>query len=217
MNVLIAGACRSGSTALYNMARLLMERTYGVDNVYAGRNDVQWPGKPHAVLHHHQPSEAHRCWADVILTSHRDLLDVVASDKRCNEIIHGKPYENTPESLLDVLATVVGCHMWWKPFTDFEMRYCTFVDRPRGVLRRVVAALADEDTAFDGADSTGIVEEIQGYKSGDYTADNRNLICEIARTDGRAGAYGEFLEQWEIDTVLKYYSWWQRDNGYRTE
>ena len=211
MNVLIAGACRSGSTALYNIARLIMERMYGVEDVYAGRTDVQYPGRPHAVLHHHQPSEEKRRWADVVLTSHRCLLDVVASDKRCNEIIHGKPYTNTKESLLDLLATVVGCNMWWKPFAHFDFAY-KMVSENTHEATQIVAGELDAPFSLEG-----IAETVISYESGDYKHDPRSLICEIARTDGRVGAYGEFLEQWEIDLVLKHYSWWQRDYGYRTE
>jgi hypothetical protein len=193
-----------------------MERVYGVDNVYAGRSDVQWPGKPHAILHHHQPSIEKQLWADVVLTSHRCLLDTIASDKRCNEIIHGEKYANTPESLLGILATVVSCHMWWSPHSEYEMRYCTFISHPMHALDGVVNALAMADHAFDRIGCDGIIEEIQAYKPGDMEANPRTLICEIARTDGRAGAYGEFIEPWETDTVLKYYGWWQRDNGYRS-
>ncbi len=115
--ILSAGISRSGSTWLYNAARLLLSHDGAakVAGAWIEDYDADDPAPVHLVKLH-DPDAMLAEKADLVLTGRRDLRDIAASIQRMKWV-------DSEEALLAFLDAVVAQHDFWSPRAQYEMVY----------------------------------------------------------------------------------------------
>jgi hypothetical protein len=112
--IVAAGAVRSGSTMLYNIARLLLAQQ-GPLTAGSYRDLAEPLGSTVLVkIHRCEPAMAKR--ANIVLTCHRDLRDVVRS-------LAGMGWLSTGPTLFDQIGQIVHQHSQWKPIAAADVAY----------------------------------------------------------------------------------------------
>lgn len=131
--VLAAGMPRSGSTAVFNLARLLLEgQRRPLTSGWI--EDVTEPVQAALLLKVHEwhPELAQR--ADLVLTSHRDLRAVARSLAALDWLWPG-------DGAFDHLAHLVQAHDRWSAVAALDLRYESMVQDWQAATRKVARAL----------------------------------------------------------------------------
>jgi hypothetical protein len=150
--VLCAGIPRSGSTWLFNAARLLLERRGPVTSGWI--EDVGRSPDPDAttLIKLHGFDERLATRADVVLTSRRDLVEIAASAVRLGWI--------SDRGAADFIDGVVAQHAAWAAYASYELAYERLRGGAAGVVGEVGAALGVE---VDPRDAAEIGERIDRF------------------------------------------------------
>ena len=207
--VLCAGIPRSGSTWLYNAARLLLTKADGAQRVYGAwieKYDARQTGRWH-VVKVHEPNEALAWRAKFILTSRRDLRDIAASAWKRDWIAD-------EASTLMFLDSVVAQHAFWKARAGFEMIYERMRREPIAELAAIAQAL---QLTLDAAAIAGVLRDIESLghdESSDDQFNPANLMHKKHILDGRVGYHAETLPADLLCTINQRYADWLRANGY---
>jgi hypothetical protein len=149
--ILAAGTRRSGSTALFNMARLLLERQGGT--LTAGWiEDIAEPlGATVLVkVHDWHPALAKR--ADVVLTCHRDLREVARSLAAIGWLQPGA-------KLFDQITNITHHYTQWQPAAAADLAYEDMVANWGTAVANVAAVLR---ISASPADIETIAREVGG-------------------------------------------------------
>ncbi len=132
--VLVAGMPRSGSTWMFNAARMLLE--HGEDRVHAAWVADRDPGDP-ARLHlvkAHRPAEVDFT-ADLVLTTWRPFEDCLVSLVRIGWLAP------SAEAILARGREIRSLYRHWAARSDLEIAFAEITDDPAGALRRLSAVL----------------------------------------------------------------------------
>ena len=208
--ILCAGVPRSGSTWLYNAARLLLalpplasESVYGS---WVEHYDASNPAAMH-VVKVHEPDEALAWRAKIALTSRRDLRDIAASAWKRGWIAD-------EASTLTFLDSVVRQHAFWQRRCGLEMVYERMRQDELGELRLVAAALGlapGEDALRTVAQR---IETLGHDDASDQPFDASNLMHKRHIMDGRVGYHAEALSADLLKTIHARYAGWLATHGY---
>jgi len=205
-----AGMYRSGSTWLYNAARLILQCA-GTPDLGAG-----WITEKDAILQHqnalikihsYDPDLAAR--ADVVLTSHRDLRDVAASLSRKFKVEF---------SIKPILETMQD-YLRWARIAAYDLHYERLLADKMAELKKVAAVLKLSPSAVAALPFEQILSEIEGehFIEGRATAqryDTVNLLHEGHVTDGQHGSWKGFVPDEVIRAIETEFAGWMRENGY---
>lgn len=208
--MICAGIPRSGSTWLYNAARLLLQIASGPEQVHGAWIDQYEPANPARwhVVKIHNPDEALAWRGKCILTSRRDLRDIAASAWKRGWISDGP-------SMLALLESVVAQHAWWRERCAFEMIYERMrVDRV-AELRSIAGALG---VAVDASSSLKVLQQIDALGHDDASEDAfnaSNLLHKQHIMDGRVGYHAQILPAELLALINNRHGEWLRANGYR--
>jgi hypothetical protein len=147
--IVAAGATRSGSTALFNMLRLLLEQS-GTPLTGGWVDDVKEPLKRTLLvkIHEWHPILAKR--ANVVFTCHRDLRYVVRS-------LGAMKWLDTSPAMQ--IAEIVRHHAEWARTAALDLRYEDMIADFNQAVRRIGAALGFNDGGFD---FDAIAREVEG-------------------------------------------------------
>lgn len=131
--VVCAGASRSGSTLLYNMTRILLERS-GAAPSAGWIKDLQEPLRDVAVvkLHAWHPEVAER--ADAVFASYRDLRQVARSRHRMGWLREG-------EAMYDQIAAIVSHHEKWERRADATFSFERLLADSTDCVRQIANVL----------------------------------------------------------------------------
>jgi hypothetical protein len=159
---------RSGSTWLYNAARLLLKRR--PDPVYGAwieRWDTAHPAPVH-VVKIHEPDEvlSRRAWR--VLTSRRDLRDIAASALRRGWTV--------PEQVFDFIEGVVRMHAWWKGRSACEIAYERLVGEPQAQIARLGRTLGLAVTDEDAAEVRSAIDALRAPLDQGASYDEHTLL-----------------------------------------
>ncbi len=200
--VLCAGIPRSGSTWVYNAARLLLQREAAVHGAWVERWDEHDPAPVHLVKLH-EPDEALADRADVILTSRRDLRDIAAS-----ALQRGWTSEADAVSFLE---RVVRLHAWWCSRSSWELAYEMLLEDPVAAVRELAGVLGADPGA-----APAVRGEIDALREPAASAgwDERTLLHPEHLADGRAGYYRQVLPPALIDEINARFATWLQAHGY---
>ncbi len=204
------GMYRSGSTWLYNAARLVLQRA-GVRDLGAG-----WVAEKAALLRHanalikihaYDPGLAAR--ADVVLTSHRDLRDVAASLFRKFEL----------DFSIDPIRETMRDYSRWAKIAAYDLHYERLLVDKLAALRGVAAALELPTPTVAALPLEEILSEIdrERFEEGRATAkryDAVNLMHENHVTDGRHGSWEGLVPDEIIRAIEAEFADWMREWGY---
>lgn len=208
--IFAAGMPRSGSTWLFNAARLLSAETGG--DVVAG-----WIGDLAALapatcddlvvkLHNADPKLAAR--ANFIFTSRRDLRDVGAS-------IRDMGWAKSDKGVMRQVAKVRRAHDFWAARADLDIDYRDILEKPRDLLKRLATILR---IPIDGAALTRIEKELSGLAAEPSRMttqhDALNLMHATHRFDGRAGSWRERLSPELAAAIVEEHGDWLRRYGF---
>jgi hypothetical protein len=199
MIILCAGVQRSGSTLLYNIARLAFPNCNA-----AWINDWQRAkGTVNVVKLHHCALglQSGLGKGDFVLTTRRDPRDVAAS---C--IPRWVPEERIVSPYLEGW---VKRHRWWNARTDLEIEYAEFVRDLPGVVTRILQLLGSTESPDAVMDGLRALEEPKepGY-------DPTNLLHKGHKQDGRVGYFREKLSPELVSRIETHFAGWFRDFGY---
>jgi hypothetical protein len=116
--IVAAGPSRSGSTPLYNVARLLLEREGPLTAGWI--EDIVEPvqGVLLVKVHEWHSGLAHR--ADAVLTCHRDLRNVARSLAAMGWLWG---FNKPGASVFDHIGKIVRLHRQWSSVAAIDLRY----------------------------------------------------------------------------------------------
>ena len=206
--IIAAGAYRSGSTWLYNAARLALRRAghsvYG--RFYDGTYEPEDPARFHVVKVHRFEDEVLEV-SDVVLTSIRDPRDIAASAVR-----RGLIGTATDEVEAFVAEAVLAGYERWRPHAALVLRYEELrAGASRHYLRQIVQVLAPYGA--DGVDLDALARELDALRPGD-AYDRETLLWPNHLTDGRVHGYRDTLPAAAIRRIEDRFGGWMEDNGY---
>jgi hypothetical protein len=217
--VICGGMGRSGSTWQFNVAKMIFEQL-GHDDIGAGWVDDLPVFADHKLvlvkIHQYDPALAAR--SDLVLTSYRDLRDVLASSQRCF---------NRPPSVASAKMSVWHFEQW-RAIADHVLRYEDLLERGKPAVADemidAILAAGDEATRrpdvrsrFSGQQIADAVEALRpdrgrGDREQDQATNNGLYVNHI--TDGRQGSWQGQLPDEIVSGVESACGRWMRAHGY---
>jgi hypothetical protein len=205
-----AGMLRSGSTWLFNSIRLLLKHAELPDfaSGAVGQKETLYQHK-NALLKIHRFDAELAAEADVILTSHRDLRDVIASMNRKFQ---------AELSTADMVRWVKD-YMRWAQVADYDLHYEQLLVDRLAELKKIAAALQLPPETLKRLPYDAILREIEGEKfekkySETLPHDSNNLLHAGHATDGRHGSWKGSIPERFIHEVETIFDGWLTAKGY---
>jgi hypothetical protein len=206
--ILSAGMPRSGSTWLYNAARLLIKGSFGSKNNFScgwigDWNDI--PKKEFTLIKIHDFDEQIVTKASTILYSYRDIRDAMASSFR--------KFKNPPT--IEKANNLINMHSKWVEVTDFIMRY-------EDMLHNKMKIIDDLKKLFHIDFELPSIDIIKNIDMLNYDCDGKknvvyhevNLFHKDHITCGEWGSWGKQIDQDIIKEIENRYRQWFVDNNY---
>jgi hypothetical protein len=207
--VLCAGIPRSGSTWLYNAARLACAaEPGGAHAAWVDDYDASAPDAWH-VVKLHDPHATLETRATVVLTSRRDLRDIAASARR-------RAWFDDEAQILAFLDRVVAQHAHWAPRAALDLDYRWIErDAPRAAAA-VLAALGLVGVDAVDERATRLAARIEAANAPERGAagyDPVTLLHPEHRLSGRSGAYAEVLPPSLVSAIEERFGAWLSRHG----
>lgn len=210
MVYICAGMFRSGSTWLYNAARVSLTHAniQGLAGGWVSEKD-RLLAQENSIVKIHLFDPALAATKGIILTSHRDLRDVAASLRRKFQV----------PSIMDKLREAVENHALWERLAAFDLRYENLLTDRMRELRRVAGALGLPAATVASLPYDAILREIEGEKFSDQRLaaeghDKVNLLHAGHITDGRHGSWSNTLTAAEVAEIENEFRPWLTARGY---
>ncbi|MGA0608305.1 hypothetical protein ACO2Q0_20115 [Phenylobacterium sp. VNQ135] len=201
---------RSGSTWLFNAARLFLSEDAGrlwsgwVDDFPDGGLDGRFDT---LLVKLHAPDQAWLERGQIVLTCHRDLRDVAASYSAMS----------WAESEYDIRVSASfarNCHEFWSPHAALDLRYERIVVDPEEALGAVRQAVglptAVEETRRVAAELASMAERSRRGES----VPKGSLLHPGHVTDGRSGGWTERLPAGLAEDITRDNLEWLRAHQY---
>lgn len=197
--ILAAGMQRSGSTWLYNAARLILEDNCPEDERWAG-----WVGhfdanvaRANSLLKVHDFDYALADMADVTLYCYRDIRDVIASASRVWNTV---PSFEMAETLVDQFAH-------WMEVQDLVIRYDEILSQPDQVIGKIARTLGyDVDCRHVMQRLAGLSYDSPGPR--DAVQHAVNLYHPGHVTDGGHGTWSPYVDGDLIRRIEEHFADW---------
>jgi hypothetical protein len=158
--IIIGGMKRSGSTWQYNVVRLIMENSQ-MPFKACGDNEVMAQNyKGETLLKHHWHRGRLAARANLVLTSHRNVIQVCASMSH----LLGRPVTG------EELAKIVEHWRRWDRISNYRLEYERIAEEPLKVVREIVQLLGV------GVDPRWITNEVQALRPPSEGKDPTTLL-----------------------------------------
>lgn len=208
--ILSAGMQRSGSTWLYNTARLLLMRSPLTKTItgFGWIGDLsKLPMKKIMLLKIHWFSQKNLdlVLPEIILYSYRDIRDALASIKRI--------WNHEPS--LELADRLIESDQQWRSHAHFIMRYESMMSDREGTLLALSDILkinGDINIQEILAEIDALKYENQGDKKPSYHM--ANLLYKNHITDGRHGSWKGILDEKLLEQIQEKYRGWLIQNDY---
>jgi hypothetical protein len=196
MNIIVAGLFKAGSTALYNIVRIMLEEAYGKETVYSSYVEYFSENgmREHNLIKQHPYSEELKNLADLVFTTRRDLKEVVASLRRRE----GK--DRWPD-VRKACEFAIDCYSFWEPFSSYILIYEDYMKCPK----KCVAEGADL-LRYQG-NVRNVLAKVEAFKkstSATYGPENPSLVTANHITGSSVASCGKVLSQEELEIIDKY-------------
>jgi hypothetical protein len=205
---LAAGMQRSGSTWLYNAARLILAHSPEISRQFSfgSLGDLKViPAKPYMLIKLHEFNKYLAEKSDVILYSYRDIRDVVASLKR--------KFDSVPT--LELSDYLVAQDEKWSAIANYTMRYEDMLHDKATVISNLISELNQQDV-MNATDVLTQLEKLSyespGSKGSIYH--NTNQYHQGHITDGRHRSWDGQIGPGLIAQIEKRHEDWFRKRGY---
>lgn len=211
VRIVCAGMPRSGSTWLYNAARLLLRAAgHSVYGEWIYDYDPEH-GCTHEVLKIHHHDETLAATADRVLTSRRDPRDVVAS-------LLKRGWTTGGADALHQISWYVIWHTKWHKVSNLEVVYHELMADQRRALEQVATALQLD---LDQARLDVVLAQLEdvrraaaGAERATRDQDPATLLHPKHIMDGRTGYYAEVVEHETVQEIERRLGTWLRTFGY---
>lgn len=200
--ILAAGMPRSGSTAIFNLGRLLLEGD-GRPLTSGWIDDVTDPVQSTVLLKLHEWNPALARRADVVLTCHRDLRAVARSLAAVGWLWPGARG-------LDHIDHIVRLHTRWSAVATLDLCYEAMVGDWVTAAAAVASALGVDAAAADVATAARRVAELRPEIPADREYDPVTLMHRNHRRQQRSGSPPLRIEE----EIQRRFSVWQEAHGY---
>lgn len=201
--VLSAGMPRSGSTWLFNAARLLLRRSCGGDLASGWVGDwYQLPRRRTLLLKLHDFDPFLARHAHVVLYSYRDVRDALASSRRKFGI----------EPMPDLARRWIQDDRRWRSTAHFVLRYESMRENPAEALARLAAVLQAGDVCPEEVLAELATLQPAGDSPHPYHPETLLHVGHI--TDGRHGAWQGWIAPEVVRQIETEFAEWLRANGY---
>lgn len=205
-----AGITHSGSTWLFNAMRLVLERRYR--NVYStwigDRNPAVEESADVTLIKVHNQNDKLANEADVILTSHRDPRDIIASMLSAGGSISDR------HTALWLLQNCRSAYEFWAPLSEIDFAYMDIIHNDEECVRRIAVALNVE---LSEATIQRIVKELRHIPNNRYPDEKHDpefLTHVNHHTDGRDGLWKDQLPAAVVQSTLSEHRDWIEKLGY---
>jgi hypothetical protein len=207
VTILVAGMRHSGSTALFNIIRLALERNEM--NFVAGYSEkivvdeLDFNQTELALLKTHELRDDILQRATFIFTTKRDLRNTVASAVRrkfptLEKVGGATEYAKYNRSIYEQ----------WSNKSNFEFCYEEFITQPLSVIQKVLSVIG-----LHKVDSVSIYNQLMNLPTDQYS---KTLLSPIHITDpARERNYLDTLTDKEIQVIDSQHAGWLQQNGYQ--
>lgn len=199
MTVVCAGMYRSGSTWLFNAVRIMVQRSIGPVGVATEPEEMV--GFDNYVVKTHGFGEELYRRADVVLVSHRDLRDVVASCHRMFKM----------PLTIDTAREALGHYLAWLKYAKYDMRYETMMEDPAKEVERIAQSLGLVVDAPSIAMELSQLSFVLPSKRGH---DKTTFLHPNHITNGKHGSWVGLLPTETANNITIEFSDWMKSNGY---
>lgn len=206
--VVAAGMIRSGSTWLYNIARVLHEtagaKVYGSWVADFNSHSAREADCVVLKVHEADPTLAER--ADRVLTAHRDLRDVLRSASDMG-------WATAPEAASNMLFRATESHAFWAARADVDLKYEEVMVDPTkaaGAVSRALGLLDDDGTLARVTEAVSLLNEPSSGRSYDPVT----LLHPRHRSGAPVHAWKSAVDATIVQDVERTYSDWFRRYGY---
>lgn len=213
--IIICGLQRSGSTALFNIVRILYEhRNHDVYCSTASQYKPETKADLHLIKTHHIPNILVNRFSgrpilpenDVLfVTSHRDPRDAAASAIRMGWA--------TNEAAMNYLELVFNWYRTSEPISILNMKYEDFKADPAPQIRYVVENLGFENSDTEIAAVIEELDQIKRQKVHDVY-DPKTMMHDNHIGTGGIGIYKDTLTDDVAKQIEDRYRDWMISNGY---
>lgn len=207
--IIAAGMPRSGSTWLYNAARLLISSipSMSKDFSFGWVGDIDNIPKTKFMLvkmHDYDSRlvEASSC----VLYSYRDIRDAVASSYR--------KFRRTPT--IEVADQFIAQYGKWENVAHYVMRYESMLTDKENIIEDLKNILLLEKNEIDNTEIVRTIETLNYQNSGNKNEiyHTTNLYHRDHITDGRHGSWKDTLDISLVKEIEKKYKSWLIKNQY---
>lgn len=204
--IVIAGMRHSGSTALFNIVRLALERQR-VEFVSLYSEGVRSehlddPDAPLLLIKTHEFRDDVAAQADVVITTRRDLRDSVASAKR-----REFPMLERLGGAVEYAKYNRALHDIWREHSNYEFVYESYMASPLAETERLLRFLGLGD-----ADIEAIHEEVTSLPQDQY---HTSLLSPTHITDPeRLLTFEDTLSEADLVRINSEHSYWLKRYGY---
>lgn len=206
--IVVAGIPRSGSTLIFNAARLILGLKY--NSVYSTWIDdfdinVHYRNEITLIKLHSEDDDVRRN-ADTIILTHRDLRDIVLSMISMGWISISHAYE--------VAAQARKYHEYWSQFSEIDIAYEDIFSNRTQALRIVAETLEVEITPEQiGLVDNAIPKEGKIFNSSGY--DPSSLLHRGHMTNGSVRRWTKELPKEIADGIWLRHGDWLKAQGYQ--
>lgn len=204
MNILIAGMGRSGSTVIFNIVKELLYSKY--DDIYFSHefDFNEKLCKDINLLKTH--SKDYGNWPDIIITTRRDLRDVLSSFKQFH-----KSY--TSGKINEWVTLFMNWHQQWVDKTDYEVIYEKYIRDKSTIIKDISNIIGITD--YSEIDIIEKIDNLKNVKNIKGKFDKSTLIHPNHITNkGKIGSYKTTLTDNEIKVVNEIAGEWLKKYGY---
>lgn len=195
MNIVMAGMHRSGTTWLFNVLRLLVCEGGNCYCVFVQDFDPRQMRAVNVVTAHRFDGDLVRM-ADVLLLTHRDVRDVVASAVRIGIL---EPRREVVLSWLDNM--VEWEYERWRPYANLDITYWEAQFDRTTWIRKVAEAIG---VTADEARASRIRDEVETIGLGSRTLERYDPVTHLHPrhvTNGVPGTFGETLSPDIVEAI----------------
>lgn len=198
MLIVCAGMYRSASTWVFNAAKIIAKKKYPMEVTHGFGPAENPPDKVH-VLKIHGWDKWTADKADIILTSHRDLRDVISSFRRMGDD------PGLPKNLSDlkqVCASIYHSYRAWREADKcrFDLCYYRFADSGLTIYTRLLCDALD----YAPWDLIALRDEIDATRQlkGTAEAHHPETFYHLNHfTNGKAGAWHRELSEEDLALI----------------
>lgn len=204
----IVGMGRAGSTALYNIVREICQLP-GIPINAGLESEIGLRDGWINIIKTHEYNEQLAKHFEVVLTTKRDIRDVIASEMRYRPTLYSDDL-----SIVDRVVFQLQLHQDWRGASDYEFVYERFFYKPEEVIAEIGQVLGLSIKSDEiSAKISGLRRKVPKIKSRNSTT----LLHKnhIGAFGGVPGSYRSILSDAQIGIIVNTAREWLDQNGYK--